>query len=153
MMERVDLPLLLHGEVTDTEIDIFDRERVFLERHLAPLHRDFPGLRIVLEHVTTKDSVDFVRGARFRVTTPVQHFSEAEERGVPPPAEVGGENNEDADAARLARRLAVMEAANKKLREGAPPPPVRNVRNVRNARNVRNVRNARNVRIVRNLSY
>lgn len=71
MMERVDLPLLLHGEVTDTEIDIFDRERVFLERHLAPLHRDFPGLRIVLEHVTTKDSVDFVRGASERVAATI----------------------------------------------------------------------------------
>jgi dihydroorotase len=62
-MERHDLPLLLHGEVTDGDIDVFDRERVFLERHLAPLVRDFPGLRIVLEHVTTADSVDFVRAA------------------------------------------------------------------------------------------
>ncbi|MFT4513930.1 MAG: dihydroorotase [Planctomycetota bacterium] len=63
MLERVDMPLLLHGEVTDQDIDIFDRERVFLERHLAPLQRDFPKLRIVLEHVTTKDAVDFVRNA------------------------------------------------------------------------------------------
>ena len=63
MLERVDMPLLLHGEVTDQTIDIFDRERVFLERHLAPLQRDFPKLRIVLEHVTTKDAVDFVRNA------------------------------------------------------------------------------------------
>ena len=62
-MERHDLPLLLHGEVTDGDIDVFDRERVFLERHLAPLVRDFPGLRIVLEHITTADSVDFVRRA------------------------------------------------------------------------------------------
>jgi len=62
-MEQHDLPLLLHGEVTDGDIDVFDRERVFLERHLAPLVRDFPGLRIVLEHVTTADSVDFVRRA------------------------------------------------------------------------------------------
>ncbi len=62
-MEQHDLPLLLHGEVTDSDIDIFDRERVFLERHLAPLVRDFPGLRIVLEHVTTADSVEFVRSA------------------------------------------------------------------------------------------
>ena len=63
MLERVDMPLLLHGEVTDPEIDIFDRERVFLERHLTPLQRNFPKLRIVLEHVTTKDAVEFVRGA------------------------------------------------------------------------------------------
>lgn len=62
-MERVDLPLLLHGEVTDTQVDVFDRERVFLEQHLAKLCSDFPRLRIVLEHVTTADSVEFVRAA------------------------------------------------------------------------------------------
>jgi len=66
-MERCDLPLLLHGEVTDHDVDVFDRERVFLERHLAPLHRDLPGLRIVLEHITTEDSADFVRAAGERV--------------------------------------------------------------------------------------
>ena len=47
-MEQHDLPLLLHGEVTDPAVDVFDREPVFIERHLAPLVRDFPGLRIVL---------------------------------------------------------------------------------------------------------
>ena len=62
-MARVDLPLLMHGEVTDAEIDVFDRERVFLERHLSPLCADFPNLRVVLEHVTTADSVAFVRRA------------------------------------------------------------------------------------------
>jgi dihydroorotase len=62
-MEEVDLPLLIHGEVTDHEIDIFDREKVFIDRHLAPIARRFPGLRIVLEHITTKDAVEFVQGA------------------------------------------------------------------------------------------
>jgi len=62
-MERLRLPLLLHGEVTDAEVDVFDRERVFLDRHLQPLQRDFPALRIVLEHVTTADAVDYVRAA------------------------------------------------------------------------------------------
>ena len=62
-MEQHDLPLLLHGEVTDGDVDVFDRERVFLERHLTPLRADFPGLRIVLEHVTTADAVAFVRAA------------------------------------------------------------------------------------------
>jgi dihydroorotase len=62
-MQDVDLPLLLHGEVTDSEIDIFDREAVFIERHLEPLMHDFPGLRMVLEHVTTRDAVDFVSSA------------------------------------------------------------------------------------------
>jgi dihydroorotase len=59
-MERHDLPLLLHGEVTDPGVDFFDREAVFIERHLAPLTRAFPALRMVLEHVTTKEGVDFV---------------------------------------------------------------------------------------------
>lgn len=62
-MEQHDLPLLLHGEVTDTEVDVFDREAVFIERHLAPLARAFPGLRIVLEHITTRAAVEFVREA------------------------------------------------------------------------------------------
>ena len=62
-MQRLQMPLLIHGEVTNAAVDVFDRERVFIERHLTKLTRDFPGLKIVLEHVTTKDAVDFVRGA------------------------------------------------------------------------------------------
>ena len=62
-MEECDLPLLIHGEVTDHDIDIFDREQVFIERHLAPIAARFPGLRIVLEHITTRDAVRFVREA------------------------------------------------------------------------------------------
>ena len=62
-MERHELPLLLHGEVVDPEVDVFDRERVFLDRQLTPLLRDFPGLRVVLEHVTTADAIEFVRAA------------------------------------------------------------------------------------------
>ncbi len=60
-MEEVDLPLLIHGEVTDAGIDIFDREKVFIDRHLAPIVERFPGLRVVLEHITTRDAVQFVR--------------------------------------------------------------------------------------------
>jgi len=75
-MQEFDLPLLLHGEVTDPDIDIFDREAVFIERHLQPLVRDFPELRMVLEHVTTRDAVDFVAGAPDRVaaTITVHHL-------------------------------------------------------------------------------
>jgi len=75
-MQEVDLPLLLHGEVTDGEIDVFDREAVFIERHLARLVRDLPELRTVLEHVTTSDAVDFVRDAHARVaaTFTVHHL-------------------------------------------------------------------------------
>ncbi len=62
-MEEVDLPLLVHGEVTDHHIDIFDREKVFIDRHLAPIAERFPGLRLVLEHITTRDAVQFVREA------------------------------------------------------------------------------------------
>lgn len=62
-MEKQDLPLLLHGEVTDPTVDVFDREAVFIDRHLMPLTRDFPGLRMVLEHITTRAAVDFVRQA------------------------------------------------------------------------------------------
>ena len=62
-MEKHDLPLLLHGEVTDAAVDVFDREQVFIERHLAPLARAFPKLRIVFEHVTTKEALAFVEQA------------------------------------------------------------------------------------------
>jgi dihydroorotase len=59
-MEAHGLPLLVHAEVTDSDVDIFDRERVFIERILAPLCKRFPALKIVLEHVTTRDGIDFV---------------------------------------------------------------------------------------------
>jgi dihydroorotase len=59
-MEELGLPLLVHGEVTDPEVDIFDRERVFIERVLAPLLQRFPRLRLVLEHITTLEGVQFV---------------------------------------------------------------------------------------------
>lgn len=59
-MQQVDLPLLLHGEVTDSDVDMFDREKVFIEQHLMPLKQRFPHLRVVLEHVTTADAVAFV---------------------------------------------------------------------------------------------
>jgi dihydroorotase len=62
-MARLGMPLLIHGEVTDPAVDIFDREAVFIERVLAPLLRRLPALKVVLEHVTTKDAVDFVAGA------------------------------------------------------------------------------------------
>ena len=62
-MEKQDLPLLMHGEVIDPSVDVFDREAVFIDRHLMPLTRDFPGLRMVLEHITTRAAVEFVRQA------------------------------------------------------------------------------------------
>lgn len=59
-MQKVGLVLQLHGEVTDPDVDIFDREAVFIERHLEPLSRDFPNLRMVLEHITTQQGAQFV---------------------------------------------------------------------------------------------
>jgi dihydroorotase len=62
-MQKHDLPLLVHAEVTDPDVDVFDRESVFIERHFVPLMRDFPALRVVFEHVTTRDAVEFVAAA------------------------------------------------------------------------------------------
>jgi len=75
-MEKKDVVLSVHGEVTDRAVDVFDRERVFIERHLTQIVRDFPALRIVLEHVTTADGVAFVRDASANVagTITPQHL-------------------------------------------------------------------------------
>ncbi|KVC90446.1 dihydroorotase [Burkholderia ubonensis] len=62
-MQEVGMPLLVHGEVTDASIDLFDREKVFIDRVMTPLRRDFPGLKVVFEHITTKDAADYVRDA------------------------------------------------------------------------------------------
>jgi dihydroorotase len=70
-MQEVDLPLLVHGEVTDPSIDIFDREKVFIDRHLLPITREFPALRIVLEHITTSDAVQFVTAANATVAATI----------------------------------------------------------------------------------
>lgn len=63
-MQERGLALMVHGEVTDSDVDVFDREREFVERTLAPLVERFPALKVVLEHVTTADGVGFIRGAR-----------------------------------------------------------------------------------------
>lgn len=62
-MEKLNLPLLVHGEVTNPEVDVFDRELIFIDTHLTPLLKAFPNLRIVLEHISSKNAVDFVRAA------------------------------------------------------------------------------------------
>ena len=63
MMQELGLPLLVHGEVTDAEIDIFDREAVFIDRILQPLRKKLPQLKIVFEHITTKEAANYVRDA------------------------------------------------------------------------------------------
>jgi dihydroorotase len=62
-MQRVGLPLLVHGEVTDGDIDIFDREAVFIDRVMKPLRKDFPELKVVFEHITTRDAAQYVAEA------------------------------------------------------------------------------------------
>ena len=62
-MEKIGMTFLMHGEEADPEIDVFDREAVFIERRLAPMTKDFPGLRMVLEHLSSVEGVEFVRSA------------------------------------------------------------------------------------------
>ena len=63
-MQKEEIPLLVHGEVTDPEVDVFDRESVFIEKVLDRVIKDLPGLKIVFEHITTKDAVDYVLGCK-----------------------------------------------------------------------------------------
>ena len=74
--EREGIALLVHGEVTDADTDIFDREAVFIDRHLHALRRDFPALKIVLEHITTKEGAQYVAdaGARTAATITAHHL-------------------------------------------------------------------------------
>lgn len=62
-MEKVGMPLLVHGEVTDPAIDLFDREKAFIDQVMIPLRRSFPGLKVVFEHITTADAAQYVRDA------------------------------------------------------------------------------------------
>jgi dihydroorotase len=75
-MEEVGMPLLVHGEVTDPEVDVFDKEKIFLERVLIPVTQRFPRLRVVFEHITTSEAVDFVTTASNHIaaTITVHHM-------------------------------------------------------------------------------
>ena len=70
-MQNEGVPLLVHGEVVDPEVDIFDRESVFIEKILDKIVKDFPGLKIVLEHITTKDAVEYVLGCKNNVAATI----------------------------------------------------------------------------------
>jgi dihydroorotase len=74
--EREGIVLLIHGEVTDPDVDVFDREKLFIDRHLTMLVRDFPELKIVLEHITTREAAEFVAGAPGNVAATItpQHL-------------------------------------------------------------------------------
>ena len=75
-LQQAGLPLLVHGEVTDADVDIFDREKVFIDRHLSGIRERFPELRIVFEHVTTREAVQFVKeaGENTGATVTPQHL-------------------------------------------------------------------------------
>ncbi len=74
-MQEADLPLLLHGEVTDQGVDVFDREQVFIDQHLIPIKQRFPKLRVVLEHITTSEAVQYVISAdNIAATITPQHL-------------------------------------------------------------------------------
>lgn len=75
-MQAHDMPLLLHGEVTGDDVDVFDREKVFIDKHLIPLSRRFPKLRIVFEHITTAHAVSFVEQANENIAATItpQHL-------------------------------------------------------------------------------
>ena len=75
-MEKIGMVLCVHGEVTDPDVDVFDREAVFIDRILEPLVRDFPDLKIVLEHITTREAADYVRDAGRNVAATItpQHL-------------------------------------------------------------------------------
>jgi len=73
-MEKIGMVLCVHGEVTDPDIDVFDREAVFIDRVLTRIVSDFPELKIVLEHITTSDAVDFVATGRVAATITPQHL-------------------------------------------------------------------------------
>jgi dihydroorotase len=75
-MQRIGMVLCIHGEVTDPDVDVFDREAVFIDRVLVGLLRDFPNLKVVLEHITTAEAADFVRdaGSNVAATITPQHL-------------------------------------------------------------------------------
>jgi dihydroorotase len=76
MMEKLDVPLLIHGEVNDSKVDIFDREKIFIEKYLIRAHKEFSNLRIVLEHISTKDATEFVRESSSKIAASItpQHL-------------------------------------------------------------------------------
>jgi dihydroorotase len=71
IMQRIGMPLLIHGEVTDPDVDVFDRENVFIDRVLTRLIDDFPDMKIVLEHITTAEAVDFILGISANVAATI----------------------------------------------------------------------------------
>jgi dihydroorotase len=75
-MQEVGMPLLTHGEVTDVDVDVFDREKVFIDRHMQPLIERYPDLKVVFEHITTKDAAEFVAdtGVNVAATITVHHL-------------------------------------------------------------------------------
>src|SRR5216683_499347 len=94
-MQKIDMPFLMHGEVVAPDVDIFDREKVFIERTLIPLTKMFPGVRMILEHLSSKEGVDFVHSARPQVggtITPYHLVQTARDRDALRKAATSGES-------------------------------------------------------------
>ncbi len=70
-MQEVGMPLLAHAEVTDADVDVFDREKVFIDRHMKPLLQKYPNLKVVFEHITTRDAAEFVASASSNVAATI----------------------------------------------------------------------------------
>ena len=70
-MEKNDLPLLVHGEVSDPKVDIFDREKMFIDKYFTKISKNFPSLRLVFEHISTKDAVEFVMNSSSKVAATI----------------------------------------------------------------------------------
>lgn len=71
VMQNLGMPLLMHGEVTDGDVDVFDREKVFIDKHMQPLITQFPSLKIVFEHITTRDAAQFVAAAPVNIAATI----------------------------------------------------------------------------------
>jgi dihydroorotase len=146
-MQREGLLLLVHGEVTDPEIDLFDREAVFIDRVMQPLRRDFPELKVVFEHITTREAAQYVaasraahRGHHHRAPPALQPQRDlhrrpapalllpagAQARGAPPGAGGGGHLGQPASSsAPTARRTPRAEGACQRSAAPAASPRLR----------------------------
>ena len=73
MMSDYEIPLLIHGEVNDKNVDVFDREKVFIQNELKKIYTNFPKLKITLEHITTRSAVDFINNTKSNIRASITH--------------------------------------------------------------------------------
>ena len=124
-MAEIGLPLCVHGEVTDPDIDIFDREAVFIDRVLDPMRRATPGLRVVMEHVTTSDGVDYARagGPTWRRRSPRITWSSTATTSWPAASARITTACRSPSAKRIARRWSLRRPRARRASSSAPTAP------------------------------